>query len=80
MLSGYMPFRDANRDKLFQKIIKGKYEFPEAKWHDVSDEANDLVRLLLTVDPKQRVTAKEALQHPWMIAAEDVQGDVAYVQ
>ena len=73
MLGGYPPFRDANRDKLFQKIIKGKYEFHEQKWSGVSEEAKDLVRLLLTVDPSQRVTAREALQHPWITAAGSVE-------
>lgn len=67
MLGGYPPFRDANRQKLFQKIRQGMYKFHEKKWGDVSDDAKDLIRLLLTVNPAKRVTAKEALQHRWMI-------------
>lgn len=71
MLGGYPPFRDNNRQKLFQKIIHGQYEFHESKWADVSEEAKGLIRLLLTIDPAQRMTAREALEHPWMKVAEN---------
>lgn len=67
MLGGYPPFRDANRQKLFQKIRQGMYKFHEKKWGRVSDDAKELIRRLLTVNPAKRVTAKEALQHRWMI-------------
>ncbi len=44
---------------------KGKYTLDEPEWDDVSDEAQDLVRKCLTYDPAKRVSAEDALQHPW---------------
>src|SRR5687768_3504020 len=35
-------------------------------WNQVSDEAKDLILKMLTVDPNARITAKEALNHPWV--------------
>ena len=80
MLGGYPPFRDKNRDRLFDKIRKGLYEFHEKKWGDVSDEAKDLVNLLLTVDPSKRITAQEALQHPWITAVDSEEEKVSEVE
>ena len=66
MLSGSPPFKDKNRDRLFQKIRKGAYTFDEAKWGHVGEDAKDLVGRLLTVNPAKRITATEALDHPWL--------------
>lgn len=38
----------------------------EPEWDEVSDEAKDLVRRLLTYDPNKRISAADALQHPWI--------------
>lgn len=38
----------------------------EPEWDEVSDEAKDLVRKLLAYDPAKRISAAEALQHPWI--------------
>lgn len=38
----------------------------EPEWDDVSDDAKDLVRKLLTYDPNKRISAAEALQHKWI--------------
>ena len=46
--------------------MEGSYEFPDNLWKDVSGEAKDLIRKLLTVDPRERITVSEALEHPWM--------------
>ena len=45
---------------------KGQYDFPDPYWTEISDSAKDLVRRLLTVDPKQRYTAAQVLTHPWI--------------
>jgi len=66
MLSGYPPFQDDDRQKLFRKIIKGKYEMVESRWGDVSDEAKDLVIRLLTKDPAKRPSSAEVLEHKWL--------------
>ncbi|KAI5626066.1 MAP kinase interacting serine/threonine kinase 2a, partial [Silurus asotus] len=54
---------------LFERIQEGKYEFPEKDWAHVSAEAKDLVSKLLVRNAKQRLSADQVLQHPW------VQGD-----
>jgi len=41
-------------------------EFPEAYWDDISEEAKDIVRSMLHHDPKQRISAKDALKNLWI--------------
>ncbi|KAA6418284.1 MAG: calcium calmodulin-dependent kinase type 1-like [Trebouxia sp. A1-2] len=66
LLSGYSPFDDENDAVLFEKIKKGEYDADDPIWDQVSLPAKDLVARLLVVDAKHRLTAKQALQHPWM--------------
>jgi serine/threonine protein kinase len=68
LLGGYPPFYDKNPQRLFRKILRGQYEFHPAYWHEVSDEAKDLIRKLLQLDPKQRLTVAQVLAHPWFEA------------
>jgi serine/threonine protein kinase len=50
-----------------QAIIRGAYRFePKEYWANVSDVAKDFVSRCLTVDPAQRITAEQALAHPWL--------------
>lgn len=51
---------------LFESIQEGEYEFPEKDWAHVSSEAKDLVSKLLVRDAKQRLSADQVLQHPWV--------------
>ncbi|KAG5180796.1 hypothetical protein JKP88DRAFT_200183 [Tribonema minus] len=66
LLGGYPPFYDDNQTKLFLKIKRGEFEFHEQYWGSISDQAKDLIRRMLTVDPAQRITAEQALQHPYL--------------
>jgi len=68
LLGGYAPFEDDPNGgvKLFEKIKKAKYSFNPKYWNHVSEEAKDLIRNLLVVDPSQRLTAEQALSHPWI--------------
>lgn len=52
--------------RLFAKIKKGVYSFHDEYWLEVSSEAKDLIAKMLTVDPKKRITAKQALEHPYL--------------
>lgn len=52
--------------RLFAKIKKGVYSFHDEYWADISAEAKDLIAKMLTVDPKQRLTADQALEHPYL--------------
>ncbi|KAE8610060.1 hypothetical protein XENTR_v10012002 [Xenopus tropicalis] len=81
MLSGYPPFvgncgADCGWDrgemcrvcqnKLFESIQEGKYEFPEKDWSHISNSAKDLISKLLVRDAKERLSAAQVLQHPWL--------------
>jgi len=66
LLCGFPPFYHQNTNMLYKQIKKGEYDFPDPYWTDISDSAKELVRGLLTVDPKKRFTAKDVLGHPWI--------------
>ncbi|XP_046862647.1 calcium/calmodulin-dependent protein kinase type IV-like [Xenia sp. Carnegie-2017] len=67
LLCGFEPFYDDRGDQaMFQRIIKCEYEFIEPWWDDVSLSARDFVNKLIVLDPRKRMTAKQALQHPWV--------------
>ena len=62
MLSGSQPFRAYSLKDMEKKVVKGDFE--EIK--DISDEANDLIKKMLVVDPDKRITINEILNHPWL--------------
>ena len=66
MLCGFPPFYNENNQALFKSIQDVDYEFPSPYWDDISEAAKDLVRKLLVKDPKQRLTAVQILEHPWI--------------
>lgn len=66
LLSGYSPFDDDNDAVLFEKIKSGNYDADDPIWDNISPEAKDIVAKLLTVDSGKRLTAEQALQHPWV--------------
>ncbi|KAI5291536.1 hypothetical protein KEM52_000137 [Ascosphaera acerosa] len=67
LLCGYTPFdRDSNLEEM-QAILVADYSFkPEEYWRNVSGVAREFIRACLTVDPSKRMTAHEALAHPWI--------------
>jgi len=67
LLVGYPPFHSTNRRLLNSKVKEGKYEFDAKYWSHVSENAKDLIRKLLAVDPRLRITADQALRHPWIV-------------
>lgn len=66
LLSGTMPFDDENRTRLYRKILHCKYNFSGEPWRDVSNQAKDFIDKLLVLDPNKRLTAADALKHPWI--------------
>jgi len=66
LLCGFPPFYHPKTAELYKLIKKGEFDFPAPYWTDISDSAKDLVRKLLTVDPKKRLTAEQVLLHPWV--------------
>jgi len=67
LLCGYPPFYSESNAELFDQITKGQLEFHSPYWNDISVDAKDLIKKLLTVDPKQRITIEEAREHPWFM-------------
>jgi len=66
LLTSRMPF-NANSDKeIFQKILAGQYGYPAWTETGLSEEAKDFIDRLLVVDPKRRLTARQALSHLWI--------------
>jgi calcium/calmodulin-dependent protein kinase I len=70
LLSGNLPFMGRSQKELFRKIVAGKYEFDDA-WTDVSNDAKELVKKMLILNPDDRITAKEAMRHPWLRLSKD---------
>jgi len=66
LLCGFPPFYHQNTNMLYKQIKKGEYDFPDPYWTDISESAKSLVRGLLTVDPKKRMSAKDVLAHQWI--------------
>jgi len=66
MLSGIEPFDDQEDGGLFALITAGRFGFASPPWEQVSEEAKDLVRRLLRVNPKERLTVQQSLGHPWL--------------
>jgi calcium-dependent protein kinase len=80
LLCGYPPFNGANDKQIIQAVMQGQFTVDEPEWADVSDEAKDLVSKLLTYNPLERISAMDALQHPWlkkMVNVEKVKTEVA---
>jgi len=69
LLCGYPPFYDENDANLFAQILKGEFEFDSPYWDDISHEAKEFIRKLMSVDVDKRLNCEEALSHPWITGA-----------
>jgi tribbles-like protein len=61
LLIGRYPFHDVEPSALFTKIRRGQYSIPDS----ISSRAKCLIRSLLRKEPAERLTAEQALSHPW---------------
>jgi doublecortin-like kinase 1/2 len=68
LLVGFPPFssRTNNQDELFDQILSGLFEFNSPDWDEISYPAKELISWMLQVDPLQRYSAYEILEHPWI--------------
>jgi calcium/calmodulin-dependent protein kinase I len=71
LLGGYPPFVDDNQRRLFRKIRRGQYEFHDEYWHNVSQDAKDLISGLLCVNANARLSAEDALTSNWISRMSD---------
>jgi len=67
MLVGFPPFNGRSDDEILSAVKKGKLKFPSKYWKKHSKEAKDLISQMLVLNPDERISASEALEHPWMV-------------
>jgi len=68
MLSGKLPFPGRNDEEKEARILRSSVSFSDAKaWQEISADAKDFIKKLLTADERKRMTGRKALQHPWIV-------------
>ena len=77
MLCGYEPFYGETEKELIKANKMANVDFPDSEWSKISPEAKDLVAQMLKKDPKERITAENAVVHPWIARLiEEPKGDI----
>jgi len=71
LLCGFPPFYEEEMPALFDQIMKARYDFPSPWWDDIPEDAKNMVKKLLIVDPTKRMTAAQVLADPWTANAPD---------
>ncbi|KAH9775286.1 calcium-dependent protein kinase 1 [Citrus sinensis] len=66
LLSGVPPFWGETEQSIFDAILRGHIDFSSDPWPNISSSAKDIVKKMLHADPKERLSAAEVLNHPWM--------------
>ncbi|XP_060193284.1 CDPK-related kinase 5 [Lycium barbarum] len=66
LLCGSRPFWARTESGIFRSVLKADPSFEEQPWPTLSSEAKDFVKRLLNKDPRKRMTAAQALGHPWI--------------
>ena len=65
LITGHTPFNGSNPQELLENVLEESYTMDDHEWKDYSSNARDMVSKLLIKDPSKRLTASEALKHPW---------------
>jgi serine/threonine protein kinase len=71
LLIGSFPYAHSDQQTLFRIICSGKFQTSQPEWEQIGPEVKDLLRGLLCVDVKERLTAADALNHAWFTADND---------
>lgn len=66
ILSGCSPFSADEEDAILALVAQAKFEFHEAEWSHISDDAKNLISKLLVVEPTARLSMEQLLDHPWL--------------
>lgn len=67
LLSGVRPFHDTNREEKKRMIREDPLRFPDRQWAHISKDAKDFCTALMKKKPKERLSASEAVKHPWIV-------------
>ena len=65
ILSGAPPFGGDTDQEILENVLKGEYDFDDEIWNEISEDAKDLIESLLVAE-EDRLTPKQALEHPWI--------------
>ncbi|GBG27071.1 Protein kinase, putative [Hondaea fermentalgiana] len=65
LLSGTPPFKGETEQKIMASALRGVYSMSRPVWKTLTEEAKDFVRKCLVINVKRRMTARDALDHPW---------------
>jgi calcium-dependent protein kinase len=66
LLCGYPPFFGETDSEVLVKVRLGNFSFNPADWKNISEDAKNLIRMLLKMNPRDRYTAEQALNHDWI--------------
>lgn len=66
LLCGYPPFNGNDDKDIMKAVQKGKFSFDDPDWDPISQSAKDFITKLLTFKPSKRLSAKDALNDPWI--------------
>jgi calcium-dependent protein kinase len=66
LLCGYPPFFGETDAEVLSKVRLGNFSFNASDWKNISEDAKNLIRMLLKVNPRDRYTAEQALNHEWI--------------
>ena len=73
MLCGFPPFAGVSDKKIMNLIENGEIDYDESYWRDRSDSVKDFIKALVNKDESARLTAEQALKHPWITQTPDVE-------
>jgi calcium-dependent protein kinase len=65
LLVGHPPFKGFSTEEILEKVQKGHYKITGPEWNRISEKGKDLVKKLLCYDYSKRISAEEAIKHPW---------------
>lgn len=71
LVCGYLPFQGSNAAEVFRKIKEADYHFNHVEFEAVSEECKDLIRKLLVLNQKKRLSGQDALNHKWFKVAQE---------
>lgn len=67
MLSSRLPFEGGQTKSVLYAILDGRWTFPSPEFDLISNDAKDLITQLICIDTTKRLSASQALLHPWIV-------------